>query len=226
MILPGDVCYIPDKGRAVELLIMDGALRNYGKSIMEKEDKEVIQKEKQAQPDFTIAGFPQIRIRNPLFLGREIVKDPPRLGYLLKDEQGKLTLMPDARVFAAYLRIDERLRTPVLEKISPDSMTVETAWNQITFLDGTVSEIIHHVKRGRWHYHDRYTGVWDSETNELIPMKWPMGDQYFDIPLFLSKGDKLRYPFYELQRFGYSAREIFENGLPQDKGWYPVAGLR
>ena len=91
-------------------------------------------------------------------------------------------------------------------------------------LDGTVSEIIHHVKRGRWHYHDRYTGVWDSETNELIPMKWPMGDQYFDIPLFLSKGDKLRYPFYELQRFGYSAREIFENGLPQDKGWYPVAG--
>lgn len=224
MILPGDVCYIPDKGRAVELLIMDGALRNYGKSIMEKEDKEVIQKEKQAQPDFTIAGFPQIRIRNPLFLGREIVKDPPRLGYLLKDEQGKLTLMPDARVFAAYLRIDERLRTPVLEKISPDSMTVETAWNQITFLDGTVSEIIHHVKRGRWHYHDRYTGVWDSETNELIPMKWPMGDQYFDIPLFLSKGDKLRYPFYELQRFGYSAREIFENGLPQDKGWYPVAG--
>lgn len=103
--------------------------------------------------------------------------------------------MPDARVFAAYLRIDERLRTPVLEKISPDSMTVETAWNQITFLDGTVSEIIHHVKRGRWHYHDRYTGVWDSETNELIPMKWPMGDQYFDIPLFLSKGDKLRYPF-------------------------------
>ena len=76
MILPGDVCYIPDKGRAVELLIMDGALRNYGKSIMEKEDKEVIQKEKQAQPDFTIAGFPQIRIRNPLFLGREIVGSP------------------------------------------------------------------------------------------------------------------------------------------------------
>ncbi|MFQ9650630.1 MAG: hypothetical protein ACLRZZ_10745 [Enterocloster sp.] len=194
MILPGDVCYIPDKGRAVELLIMDGALRNYGKSIMEKEDKEVIQKEKQAQPDFTIAGFPQIRIRNPLFLGREIVKDPPRLGYLLKDEQGKLTLMPDARVFAAYLRIDERLEDSCTRKDFTGFHDRGDSMESNYVLDGTVSEIIHHVKRGRWHYHDRYTGVWDSETNELIPMKWPMGDQYFDI-LFLSSRRQLRLSF-------------------------------
>lgn len=217
MILPGDISYITGK-RPVEFLIMDGALNEYFDE--EKRNKQ--------GSEFTVAGFPQLMIRDTDFLDQEVIKKPPHLAYLSKIGM-VLKILPNEVVHAGFLQIDIETQQPAIRKISPEPMQLKTSWNLISFCDGTVSQVVSHVRRGRWHYHDKKTGVLNRENKSTEVVAWPekngpRGCVYDSIPLFLGKGDILRYSQNELCQFGYSAREIQQNGLPEKDGWYSVAG--
>ena len=102
-------------------------------------------------------------------------------------------------------------------------------------MDGTISELIAFVKRGRWHYHDRSTAIYHCDRNYLEAQSLPDGKKYNEIILFPDKKGKLRYRQIEFLRYGYPAREIIENGLPIDEnkinefteriGEYSIAGV-
>lgn len=216
MILPGDISYISEK-RPAELLIMDGALNDYFSP----------QRRNGQNNEFTVAGFPQLMIHDLKALDREVPKRPPHLVYLCKSGT-ELKILPE-KVDAGFLQIEKETLRPIIQKISPEPATLRTSWNRLSFRDGSINEIVSHVRRGRWHYHDKRTGVLNLKEKTLEVTVWPekngaKGCAYDALPLFLAKGDKLRYPESELYKFGYSAREIQQNGLPVKNGWYPVAG--
>ncbi len=227
MILPGDASYIPVCGRAAELLIMDGSLKHFKQNISTGDGN--IDKAYPQKNDFTVAGFPQIKLKDFAFLKQVITKEPPRLAWIKKAQGTKLYVDKRINVSPAYLKIDEKTQTPILEEQLPEgTRSTETQWNYVSFKDGTISEIIEHVRRGKWHYHDKRTGIWDEDSEQMRQADWPIGDSRgeipFDrIPLFLTRNNRLRYEAKDMMQWGYSAREIYQNGLPQQQGWYPVA---
>lgn len=228
LLLPGDGSYIPKDGRAVELLVMDGALNGYG-TLMNKKNKEEEEKNKQ-RFDFTVAGFPQLRIKDEEFLEQVITEEPPRLAYLSSNFRGEFCIHKSRHVAAVFLKIDKVSQNPILEKRAPQIKQIETKWNYISCKDGTIGEIIRYVERGRWHYHDQRTGIWQADEEKMVQVNWPDSDSqrgviYSNIPLFPAAGNRLRYTERELEQMGfcYSARELCENGLPEKGGWYPVA---
>lgn len=225
VVLPGDIQYIPDNGRPVELLIMDGVLKKYDQTV--DMDEETARKAKMSLGGhFTIAGFPQIRIQNPELLDRMIRSEFPRLGIIYKRFEQKLELKAaDENVRAGYLEVSRESGMPVLNLISPVSRTVYTSWDQITFMDGKPEEIIEYVQHGVWHYHDEFTGVYTDEDKKIHSKPLPDGQYYKEILVFAGEKNRLRYHPKEFEKFGMSAREIIENGLSKHSKWYSIAGV-
>ncbi|MDE6517625.1 MAG: hypothetical protein K2L18_07240 [Acetatifactor sp.] len=227
MVLPGDTSYIPADGRPAELLVMDGSLKHFGENIATGDGNT-----DRAQPqknDFTVAGFPQIRLKDFALLKQVVREEPPRLAWIKKDLRSNLYIDKKINVSATYLKIDEKTQNPVLvEQLPEETRSIVTQWNYVSFRDGTIGEITAHVRRGKWHYHDKRTGIWDEAAKQMRQTDWPIGDNrggfsFDEIPLFPTKNNRLRYEAGDMMRWCYSAREIYQNGLPEQGGWYPVA---
>ena len=223
VILPGDIQYIPQNGRPVELLLMDGVLKRYVQTM--KMDADTARKALLSiGRHFTVAGFPQISMKRPDLLDQMIKMEPPRLGILCKNTQGAPWLKTGGSINAGYLDILKESDMPVLNMISPFGRTVFSSWDQITFKDGKVEDIIKYVQCGVWHCHDRFTAVYREEEQEVQVRALPDGSNYREILVFTDREQRLRYLPDEFERFGMSAREIVENGLPDAFRWYPIAG--
>lgn len=212
-ILLGDREYIPEQGRPVELLIMDGTWRK--------------PEEGARRPSkFTIAGLPQVMFQNQFLMEREMKKEPPRFAFLRPVEAKKKAFRVDGSVpvLAGYLRCGQANDAPRIIPVSAPEDARVRSWRQLSYLDGTAEEIYAHAKRGRWYYHERVTGVLDDENRPPRKVFWPKGARFDQIPLLYAQGWRLRYTQEELPQFSFSARAVIENGLPEDGGWYPVAG--
>lgn len=211
-VLLGDREYIPEQGRPVELLIMDGTWRK--------------PEEGSSRPSkFTIAGLPQVMFPDSSLMKREMGKVPPRFAFLRPFGTEKKTYHVDdsVPVLSGYLHCETANAAPCVVPVSAPEESHVRSWWQLSYLDGTVEEIYAHARRGRWYYHERFTGILYDEQQPPKKVLWPKGAQFDQIPLLFAQGWRLRYTPEELPQYVFSARAVIESGLPEDGGWYPVA---
>lgn len=211
-VLLGDSEYIPEQGRPVELLIMDGTWRK--------------PEEGSSRPiKFTIAGLPQVMFPDSSLMKREMGKAPPRFAFLRSSGTERKTYHVDdsVPVLAGYLHCEAENAAPCVVPVSAQDESYIHSWRQLSYLDGTVKKIYAHARRGKWHYHERFTGILYDEQQPPKKVLWPKGSRFDQIPLLFAQGWRLRYTPEELPQYVFSARAVIESGLPEDGGWYPVA---
>lgn len=236
-ILPGDKGYLPNSGRPAELLIMDGTAKNYAKLQKEISCPGSLSSEDYKKTDeelnrnqFTVAGLPQLLVSDRETLERKISEPIPRLAYLSagqkreKEQDMEIKIKEGNLFYAARLSLNQE-DEPELHYFYPMEQVKEISWGEISFMDGTLSELADHVKNGQWHYHDRKTAFYDSKSHKIIASFLPDGKNYKEIVLFPNKEGRLRYHQKEFLKYGFPPREIIENGLPEDSAEYPVAGV-
>lgn len=237
IVLPGDGKYLPDGGRPAELLVLDGAAKKYRmlqllterEGMLDGEERQDLNKELD-KAQFTVAGLSQLLVTDRRMLERKISEPIPRLAYLVKnrnpgtDKHEGIQGQERTGFFAARLLLNEEER-PELHYFYPDARIKTVEWNQISFMDGTIRELVETIKKAQWHYHDRKTAIYHSENHRLEVVALPDGKKYNEIILFPDERGRLRYREEEFVKYGYPAREIIENGLPRNDGEYAVAGV-
>ncbi len=236
IVLQGDREYLPQSGRPVELLVMDGTAKNLAKLRQEaaepgKFTREELQdaENELRKPHFTIAGLPQLLLHNRGILEKVITQPIPRLAYLSVNQrqeagQEDMYRIPEGYQFqAARLSLSED-GLPLLHYFYPKEQTADVDWGRITFMDAAIPELTASVESGQWHYHDRTAGYLD-EKGKLGALPLPDGKAYQEIILFPDRYGKLRYRNEDFLKYGFPVREITENGLPRQDGEYAVAGV-
>ena len=203
LVIPGDLSYVPGTGRSAHLLLKDDALRLRGGP--------------NSSGGFTVAGFPDVEIRDNHAAQRASYQRPPRLGIVRRGAAGGLEIDIQQTVRAGRL-----LPTPPHVRPFGSGRAPDLDWPKLSFLDDKPEVLRAHTRRGAWHYHDRVTGYWRSR--EFKDEDLPNPAKSSDGPLFFDDEWRLRYQAQDLRRFGYSAKELLEHGLPKDNDWYPVAG--
>ena len=172
---------------------------------------------------FTVAGLPQIQISNQV-LGKALARvNPPRYGTLVNDHE--ISAREDALSYG-YLKVtvDEAgKRRLSLFRRKHDTPEKYVQFHRISFLDGNINELLNHIERGRWHYHDLTTFI--LRGGNEITYTYP---QNADLPILFSDGWSLRYPKQELMKYAFPPHELEEFGVPEDQkeldNFYPVAG--
>lgn len=222
VVLPSDEDYIPQKGRVVELLIMDGAANSYHAV----PDCAVLEPEGDSGKHFTVAGFPQLVFRNQKLLEQLICHPWPRLAVISKD--GGLSSEEFTNDGGAA-RIEcsgpcERPNLCFLSTPEGKERTVEKQWSQISYMDAGSSIIYQSLKEGTWHYHDRTYGVYDSTQDRLNIYDLPSGVDSRKFLVFPDQAGNLRIPQNHFSDMGFPIRELAENGVPNKKHTYAVAG--
>lgn len=217
VLIPSDRSYITPEGRAVELLIMDDAAKNYNPALVPRTTKY----------EFTVASFPQIRLSNRDLLEKLIFRPWPRIAFL-KSVEGRLELseMPsDEAMRAATIQIDRKTSQPLLQMIGESEEPQQTSWAQLSFMDRGSQKIATAARNSAWHYHDKCYAMVKDGSWEVNPL--PNGRQYEKIVVFPKANGSLRLLPHELRQYGYTSREILEYGLPHTRnGLIPVAGSK
>lgn len=214
-------------GRVVELLMMDGLF-----SAADKEDR----------AHFTVAGLPQIMLKNQELARKLNGFYPPRYGRL--EEAGATpNVLPAAKIPFGYLKAEKdevrnRSRIHLYPRRSADPVQY-VMFHRMSFLDGGMLDLWNHIKRGQWHYHDRKTRVYSTEYEYGVSS---------DLPLIFHKDEPapnapyrphhlqaeteewtLRYPEEVIARYAFPPHELEEYGMPQDQcglnNRYPVAAV-
>lgn len=228
--MPSDRRYIPAEGRPAELLPKDGVIARFADIQRRRyfSDSENVSNLPDAESiegnHFTVAGFPQIQIRNPWILEPVLCSEPPRITWV---NPGLNDLYQGGRQFYRAVRLEVRGSIPApFYKYLPPADRVETEqseWHRISYRDDVPKAISTALLAGRWHYHDKETAVCKSGSNYV--QKWILQRKadYRETVFFLNDDRNLRIQPSELLRYGYSAREINEYGLPRKNEWYPVA---
>lgn len=226
IVFPSDRNYISEKGRVVELLPMDGAIRHYlaNQRNRARDDwDESMDLLKKKDSHFSVAGFPQIRIRNREELEKAMVEPFPRLRYI-KRRNESFEIVDDVVFTAANLSIDYNTNQPQLTYFYPEGREEETEWSRISFMDASPYEIRRFAEKGKWNYHDKETIVYSSLKHRFEKRKLPRG-KYNNLIVFPDTTGRLRMKPLDMISRIYSAHEIAENGLPDQNQFYPVAGV-
>ncbi len=239
-IRPGILCLaqkgkgLPDEGGIGKLYLKEGKLLVDTVSDSDKQfcepgrTVELLLKSRRALNDpqdmhFTIAGLPQIQLSNQM-LGKELARiSPPRYGTLI--DHHEISRCEDVLLYG-YLKVSADTagkRRLSLFKRKHDIPEKFIPFHRITFFDGNINELLNHIERGGWHYHDRTTCI--IRGRDEITFTYP---QNSDLPVLFSDGWSLRYPEQELMKYAFPPHELEEFGVPEDQkgleNYYPVAG--
>ena len=234
VILPGDGRYLSEKGRPAELLIMDGAAKAYRQlrsiernpaDFQSGESEELNKRLEKNQ--FTVAGLPQILVSDRALFEKKILEPIPRVEYLVKEEKNENTDVhrKENWNFSSARLVLKNGEIPELHYFNQSEKLENVGWEKISFWDGKISELVERVKKGRWYYHDRKTAFYNEEQKYLEAVALPDGENYCEIILFPDKCGKLRYQREEFLKYGFPIRAIIENGIPEENGEYPIAGI-
>lgn len=216
VLLASDRTYVTKMGRAVELLVMDDAAKQF--------QPDAVNENKRIKHDFTVAGFPQLQLKST-FLERMMHKAWPRVGFVRREGDALSVYEPDYKngAAAAAIRIDAETSQPSLYFFET-GRTVQSDWSKLSFMDGDCAAIAEAVKKSAWHYHDKcYAQIGPDGGWVVKPL--PDGSDYQEIVVFPDKRDRLRIRPSEFRQYGYSAREIIEYGLSESRSSFPVAGI-
>lgn len=229
--LPSDRRYFPKEGRPAELLPKDGVIGRYMDIQRRSSHGDRSQEDGVFAPKsedtiegthFTIAGFPQIQIRNPLILDSVLCSKPPRV-YWIKSDQPGLYQTGSPCYRAIRLQIHNNVPfykyLPPCERKEPEP----SEWHRVSFRDDVPETIAYSLYAGRWHYHDKETAVYNSEQHYIYKWQLQRTAGYQNIVFYLNEDHNLRVHTSELLQYGYSIREINEYGLPRQNDWYPIA---
>lgn len=216
-LLPSDRSYFPQEGRTVELLVMDSAAKQF-------KPQGTLQQET-GQWNFTVASFPQIRIKSP-YIGIFMKMPWPRIGYVTPDRFGWSISDPNAHPFpkAAFLQINPENNQPLLHFFGDRQECQSQQWSQLSFMDNSCSVIADTVKKGVWHYHDKCYALSGTDGSWNVK-SLPSGENYQDIVIFPGPHGHLRIRSEFFRKYGYSAHELIEYGLPNDRSQFPIAGI-
>lgn len=217
----GDTQYFSERKRPVELLIMDDKLNHYNGSVDESNTNE--DNGEDVGNHFTVASFPQILLKNRTLMDGLIREGLPRVGVVHFNMHKELEVEANKYFEVGYLDIRQEDFSPLLKIVKPENQLGVGTWDQMTFKDGTVSEIVNNINDGKWHYHDRYTGLYMENSKSMVRCMLSNGEDFKEIVTFYAHDRRLRYTVQELGIFGMSAREIVEHGLPRNNSWYPIA---
>lgn len=91
-------------------------------------------------------------------------------------------------------------------------------------MDAVSSAIFQSLHEGTWHYHDKTYGVYDRERACLHIHDLPDGQTVEKFLVFSDKNGDLRIPKRQFRYKGFPIRELAENGIPQGRHTYAVAG--
>ena len=216
VLLASDRTYVTEMGRAVELLVMDDAAKQF--------QPDAVNENKRIKHDFTVAGFPQLQLKSS-FLERMMHKAWPRVGFVRREGDTLSVYEPDSKngVAAAAIRIDSETSQPSLYFFET-GRTVQSDWSKLSFMDRDCAAIAEAVKKSVWHYHDKcYAQI--SPDGGWVVEPLPDGSDYQETVVFPDKRNRLRIRSSEFRQYGYSAREIIEYGLSKDRSSFPVAGI-
>lgn len=202
VVVPGESRYVPTAGRAVHLLLKDDALHNNAQN--------------RTQMGFTVAGFPSLTVNDPTAARQQRFQAPPRLGFLRR-RGDRLVLDPDGTVNVGRLVTE----APLVRSVKQSAPPKDLDWPVLSFMDDKPQALARHTERGEWHYHDRHTGFFRNGGFTPVELANPARSK--DGPLFFDDEWRLRYRTADFDRFGYSANEVLDYGLPKDGQWYPVA---
>lgn len=215
VLLASDQTYVTELGRAVELLVMDDAAKQF--------QPDAVNENKRIKHDFTVASFPQLQLKSN-FLEQMMHRAWPRVGFVRREGDTLSVYEPDSKngAAAAAIRIDAETNRPSLYFFET-RRTIQSDWSKLSFMDGDCAAIAEAVKKSVWHYHDKcYAQIGPDGEWAVKPL--PDGSDYQEIVVFPDKRNRLRIRPSEFRQYGYSAREIIEYGLPKDRNSFPVAG--
>lgn len=111
-----------------------------------------------------------------------------------------------------------------------DSVKERLFWQDLTFGDESVKEIIERAEGETWEFHDETTGHW-SPADRTIPKSKLNPNNIWSGPLFFEishdRTIKLRYSAKHFLRFGFPVEELIQslNSKQKFEGWYTVAGV-
>lgn len=226
IVFPSDRNYISEKGRVVELLPMDGAIRHYlanWRNLSRDDWNESKDQLKKDDSHFSVASFPQIRVKNRKELEKAMMEPFPRLR-CIRRKNDSFEIVNDTVFTAANLIIDYNTNQPKLAYFYPEKKEEETEWSKISYMDASPYEIRRFAEKGKWNYHDKETIVYNMLKNKFEKMRLPKG-KYNNLVVFPDTTGRLRMKPSDMISHGYSAHEIAENGLPDKNQFYPVAGV-
>lgn len=226
IVFPSDRNYISEKGRVVELLPMDGPIRHYlanWRNLTKGDWDERKDQLKNDDSHFSIAGFPQIRVKNRKELEKAMKEPFPRLRWIRR-KKDSFEIVNDAEFTAANLSIDHSTNQPKLTYFYPEKKEEETEWSRISYMDASPYEIRRFAEKGKWNYHDKETIIYNS-LKSRFEKKWLPRGKFNNLVVFPDTAGSLRMKLSDMILHGYSAREIAENGLPDKNQFYPVAGV-
>lgn len=217
VVLPGDEEYLPKTGRVVELLIMDGAANRYNPDMEE---------ETNAGSQFTVAGLPQLSFINQLLLENLIYRPWPRLGLVGRDDEQLFSKEAEEKNSVAYIECapSQEPRLRFLNAPEGGEEVIQKPWSQLSFMDAASSAIFQSLQEGTWHYHDKTYGVYDRERGCLHIHDLPDGQTVKKFLVFPNRNGSLRIPKHQFRYKGFPIRELAENGIPQGRHTYAVAG--
>lgn len=195
-----DDCFLTE-GRIVELLMLDNA---FGSNMKPEQ--------------FTAAGMPQIKLGNQELAEELRNRRPPRYGKIL---EGSLHAAENVHYGLLKVEAEEGTGKEKIVFYRYCKNQARIFFNRMTFFDAGISEIRKHIKRGQWHYHDRFTKV--HGYRGLIPY-----GENSDLPIIFNADWGLRFKEDELEKYIYPPHELEEFGLPEDQQGldyrYPIAG--
>lgn len=150
----------------------------------------------------------------------------PRIGHITPDRSGWSISDPKLNRFsnAAFLQISPENNQPLLRFFGGGQESQVQQWSELSFMDNRCSVIADNVKKGVWHYHDKCYAMIDTDGSWNVK-SLPNGEDYREIVLFPGPSGRLRISSDLFRKYGYSAHELIEYGLPNDRNRFPVAGI-
>ena len=187
---------------------------------------------------FTIGGLPQIEMFHASSVPESTQLNPPQPEQFIQ-----LMQTPHPKIVRIEKRGSKIFMMPVMNsvpvgRLSDDSPIEEATyiilddgqaqdlfWNDLTFGDESIAQVIQRAREESWRYHDTVTGFWVADKVE----RQTLGE--YDLwsgPVFFEPGPhlRLRYSPPAFRRFGFPINALVQ--ALEAKGdvaaWYPVAG--
>ncbi|MDX3691977.1 hypothetical protein PV726_16835 [Streptomyces europaeiscabiei] len=172
---------------------------------------------------FTVAGLPGLTAGAARSVAHDILRaaHPKIVGAVPDTRRGgntaRLVPLPHGAMAARIILPDDVADGPSTQRFnaaeSADGPSPGIKWAQLSFMDGTASEVARACRDRYWRYHDSRTWRWVAGRGRSVPVPLPERARSVSEPVFLSSAGgsrTLRHRPGALRRFGFPATDLVE----------------